>query len=112
MYDKLCGYAANCSPACHNLSRGPPYLKMIDTIVSRRPSSNCHTHFSFEDIHRYQGLFGLATASPGVQGSILTSAILDLKDDFKPRNQDRLEISALDIYPFIYQTSMTKWSTL
>jgi len=24
MYDKLCGYAANCSPSCHNLSRGPP----------------------------------------------------------------------------------------
>jgi hypothetical protein len=33
----------------------------------------------------------------GVQRSILTSAILDLKDDFKPRYEDRLEISALDI---------------
>jgi hypothetical protein len=82
------------------------------TTLSRRPSSNCHAHFSFEDIHHYQGLFGLVKASPGVQGSILMSAILNLKDDFKPRNQDRLEISALDIYPIIYQTSMTKWSSL
>jgi hypothetical protein len=76
------------------------------TTLSWRPSSNCHAHFSFD-----QGLFGLAKASPGVQGSILTSAILDLKDDFKPRNQDRLEISVFDIYPIIYQTSMTKWSS-
>jgi len=53
------------------------------TTLSRRPSSNCHAHFSFEDIHHYQGLFGLAKASPGVQGSILTSAIIDLKIDLK-----------------------------
>jgi len=53
------------------------------TTLSRRPPSNCHAHFSsgFEDIHHYQGLFGLAKASPGVQGSILT-AIIDLKNDF------------------------------
>jgi hypothetical protein len=42
-------------------------------------------------------VFGLTKASPGVQGSKLTSAILDLKDDFKQRHQDCLEISARHI---------------
>jgi hypothetical protein len=39
-------------------------------------------------------VFGLTKASPGVQGSKLTSATLDLNDNFKQRHQDCLEISA------------------
>jgi hypothetical protein len=42
-------------------------------------------------------VFGLTKASPGVQGSKLTSAILNLKDDFKQRHQDCLEIPARHI---------------
>jgi hypothetical protein len=56
------------------------------TTLSRKPSSNCHAHFSFRDIHHYQELFGLAKASPVVQGSMLTSTILDLKNDFKSQH--------------------------